>query len=229
MATNPTNEEPATPELTTTTSTDPTDSEPDRRLTLFIVDTDPSFEMQAGPDCRSIMVTHLPVRANESGYVTILKDGMWQPKGECSNCGDIGPGYYPCTRCEPDRFLYVIVDREADGVVIHPRKLGAVATLVHSILRQEPDPVAARAQFRQLLDSMFILDNVGQFSDTVLDMIMSQEPHVVVSDPHKLNIVASQVHSTIRDEPDPTAGFAHFNLLLDCFLSANDPNPFDDE
>ncbi len=104
-----------------------------------------------------------------------------------------------------------------------------MASLVHSILRNEPDPVAAHAQFRLFLDSVFIADNTGLFGDTFLYMIMSQEPHVVVSDPHKLNIVASLVHSTIRDEPDPAAGFAHFNLLLDCFLSANDPNPFDDE
>ena len=118
---------------------------------------------------------------------------------------------------------------ETNRVVIDPRKLGAVATLVGSILCEEPDPVAARAQFRLLLDSMFILNNTGPFGGTVLNMIMSQEPHVVVSDPHKLNIVASHGHSTIRDEPDPAAGLAQFNLLLDSFLSANDPHPFEDE
>jgi hypothetical protein len=118
---------------------------------------------------------------------------------------------------------------ETNRVVIDSRKLVAEATLVGSILREEPDPVAARAQFRLLLESMFILNNTGPFGGTVLNMIMSQEPHVVVSDPHKLNIVASHVHFTIRDEPDPAAGLAQFNRLLDSFLSANDPDPFEDE
>ena len=118
---------------------------------------------------------------------------------------------------------------ETNRVVIDSRKLVAEATLVGSILREEPDPVAARAQFRLLLESMFILNHTGPFGRMVLNMIMSQEPHVVVSDPHKLNIVASHVHFTIRDEPDPAAGLAQFNRLLDSFLSDKHPHPFEDE
>ena len=118
---------------------------------------------------------------------------------------------------------------ETNRVVIYSRKLVAEATLVGYILGEEPDPETTRAQFGLLLETMFILNHTGPFGRTVVNMIMRQEPHVVVSDPYKLNIMASHVHSTIRDEPDPAAGLAQFNRLLDSFLSANDPDPFEDE
>ena len=110
-----------------------------------------------------IVADHLPVQVNLEGNVDIWKDGMWHPAGECVNCGQLGPGYYPCTYCAPMKFLYVIADHEPDGVDLDPRKLGIVAHLVHSTLRDEPDTQAARRHFMLLLNSLFTTDELGPF------------------------------------------------------------------
>jgi hypothetical protein len=64
---------------------------------------DPSVEVPVAPGTRSIVGDDLPVRINLECDVTIWKDGMWHPGGECLNCGELGPGCYPCTQCTPDK------------------------------------------------------------------------------------------------------------------------------
>jgi hypothetical protein len=124
----------------------------------------PSVEERAAPGARSVVGDDLPVRINAECDVTIRKDEMWHPGGECLNCGELGPQYYPCTRCAPDEFLYVIEDHRPDGVDIDPRKLGVLAHLVHSTLRDQPEPEAARRYFILLLESLFTTtDELGPF------------------------------------------------------------------
>jgi hypothetical protein len=57
----------------------------------------------------------------------------------------------------------VIAGHEPDGVGIDPRKLGVLAHLVHSTLRDEPNPEAARRHFKLLLESLFTPDELGPF------------------------------------------------------------------
>jgi hypothetical protein len=124
---------------------------------------DPSVEVPVAPGARSVVGDDLPIRINAECDVTIRKDGMWHPGGECLNCGELGPGNYPCTQCAPDNFLYVIAGHEPDGVDFDPRKLGVVAHLVHSTLRDQPEPEAARRHFILLLESLFTTDEPGPF------------------------------------------------------------------
>jgi hypothetical protein len=127
------------------------------------MEVDPSVKVPVSPGVHSIVGDDLPVRVNLECDVTIWKDGMWHPGGECLDCGELGPGYNPCTQYGPDRFLYVIADHEPDGVHIDPWKLGVLAHLVHSTLRDEPDPEAARRHFILLLESLFTTNKLGPF------------------------------------------------------------------
>jgi hypothetical protein len=128
----------------------------------FVVD--PSVEVPVAPGARSIVGEYdLPIRINAECDVTFRKDGMWHPGSECLTCGELRPGYYPCTRCAPESFLYVIAGHEPDGVDIDPQKLGVLAHLVQSTLRDKPDPEAARRHFIPLLESLFTTNELGPF------------------------------------------------------------------
>ena len=135
------------------------------RYELF-VDADDTMANHRGErasSSRPVVGYDLPMRVNIEGNVTIWKDGMWHPAGECCNCGQLGARYYPCTRCTPDRFLYLIIDHEPDGVDLDPRKLGAVAELVRSTLHDQPDPEASRRHFILLLESFCASDEPGPY------------------------------------------------------------------
>jgi hypothetical protein len=60
------------------------------------------------PNLRSIFITHLPTTVNEEGNLTFFKNGYYQTAGECINCGDLGPCYSHCIRCDPLGFLYLV-------------------------------------------------------------------------------------------------------------------------
>jgi hypothetical protein len=125
----------------------------------------PSVEELAALGARSVAVgDDLPIRINAECDVTIRKDEKWHPNGECLNCGELGPEYYPCTRYAPDKFLYVMEDHKPDGVDIDPRKLGVLAHLLHSTLRNQPEPEAACRHFILLLESMFTTNELGLFN-----------------------------------------------------------------
>ena len=76
----------------------------------------------------------------------------------------LGQGTIPARTALPRDFLYVIEDHEPDGVNINPWRLGMVAHLVHSTLRDEPDLEAACPHFVLLLESVRRMDEPGPFS-----------------------------------------------------------------
>jgi hypothetical protein len=141
-------------------------SPPEVRYELF-GDADETMANPRGerdPSSRSVVgYFDLLMRVNIEGDVTIRKHGMWHPAGKCCNCGQLGAGYYPCTGCTPDRFLYVIANHEPDGVDLDPHKLGTVAELVRSTLRDQPDPEASCRHFILLLESFCASDEPGRF------------------------------------------------------------------
>jgi hypothetical protein len=112
---------------------------------------DPNNLGCSSSNSRSIFITHLPtITVNEEGNLTFFKNGYYQTAGECINCGDLGPCYSYCIRCDPLRFLYLAKEIELDRTEIindDPRSEGRMAHIVHSDILNQPDPAAAREQF----------------------------------------------------------------------------------
>jgi hypothetical protein len=99
------------------------------------------------PNLRSIFVSHLPTKVDEEGNVKILKNGYWKTAGECIHCGDLGPCYSHCTRCDSLGFLYLAKEIELDGIEIindDPRSEGRMAHIVHLDILNQSGPAAAR-------------------------------------------------------------------------------------
>jgi hypothetical protein len=115
---------------------------------MFIMSTDPTNLSEAIPNSRSIFVCHLPFDVTEGGVVKFLKNGCWELGGECTNCGDLGPVYFHCIRCDTLGFLY-----EPETTTLHdivsddPRAEGQMVHIVHSGILHQRDPAAARSQF----------------------------------------------------------------------------------
>ena len=86
---------------------------------MFIMSSDPNDLGCPYPNSRSIFVCHLPHEVDEEGNVTFLRNGNWVPAGECSNnkCGDLGPAYFHCLRCNHLGFLYVAVSETLREIV----------------------------------------------------------------------------------------------------------------
>jgi hypothetical protein len=100
------------------------------------------------PNRRSIFITHLPTTVDEEGNLTILKNGYYKTAGECINCGDLGPCYSHCIRCDPLGFLHLDKEIELDQLEIindDPRSEGGMAHIVYLDILHQPDPATARA------------------------------------------------------------------------------------
>jgi hypothetical protein len=163
MPTNPTINVPGPLEATRAMSVDTNESAsstPDGRDVLIIATDpdDPQFDMESGPDNRSLFVTHFPFVVDTDGWVKTRKDGVWQPAGECDKCGDLGPARFHCVRCHPHGWIYTSPNMGRDEVLADPRKMGAMAHLTNSVFLEAPDPVAARSHFLMLLDSYWADD-----------------------------------------------------------------------
>jgi hypothetical protein len=108
------------------------------------------------PNSHSIFITHLPTTVNEEGNLTLFKNGYYQTAGECINCGDLGPYYSHCIRCDSLGFLYLAKEIELDRIEIindDPRSEGRIAHIVHLDILNQPDPAAAREQFLLFYDN----------------------------------------------------------------------------
>jgi hypothetical protein len=60
----------------------------------FMVSTDPTELGLSATKLRSICVCHLLMNVDEEGNVNILKNGCWDPAGECIHCGDLSPTFF---------------------------------------------------------------------------------------------------------------------------------------
>ena len=117
----------------------------------FVMD---PYKFQA-PDAATLSRVYggLPYRLDESQLLTIWKDGVWHPCGECFNCDGLGPAGFHCKRCEPTGFLYVGVAMCLDDIVMDPQKIGMMALLTHGTIEDFPDPRSAHSHLIMLLES----------------------------------------------------------------------------
>ena len=97
----------------------------------------------------------LPWRLDDDGNLTIWKDGVWHPVGECIQCEELGPACFHCTKCKPPGHLYVGGGMTLDDFMVNPPKVAAMALLVHASLQDFPDPHAAHSHFLFLLVSFW--------------------------------------------------------------------------
>jgi hypothetical protein len=105
-------------------------------------------------------------RSTRRATSIFLKNGYWKPAGECIYCGDLGPRYFDCKRCDPLGFLYLAEEIELDQIEIvndDPRSEGRMAHIVHLDMLNQPDPAAAREQF------LFLFYNCGMDDPTFWD------------------------------------------------------------
>jgi hypothetical protein len=127
------------------------DTTPGKALNVLVMMfPDPNNLGCSFPNSRSIFVSHLPTNVDKEGNIKILKNGYWKTAGECNNCGDLGPCYSHCIRCDPLGFLYLGKEIELERIEIindDPRSEGHLAHIVHSDILYQPDPAAAREQF----------------------------------------------------------------------------------
>jgi hypothetical protein len=49
----------------------------------------------------------LPCRLYENSVLTIKKDAVWHPYGECCGCNDLGPCHFHCKQCALSGLLFV--------------------------------------------------------------------------------------------------------------------------
>jgi hypothetical protein len=175
------------------------------------------------PKSRSIFITHLPTTVNEEGNLTILKNRYYKMAGEYINCGDLGPCYYHCIRCNPLGFLYLAKEIELDRIKIindYPRSEGHMAHIVHSDILNQPDPAAAREQF------LLFYDNCGMDGPTFWDdknPITSMIVPEKAMGKRKMRTAARLMHSTILCQPDPAKSRTRFLLLLDSYWADRKP------
>jgi hypothetical protein len=104
---------------------------------------DPDYEVYSAPDLRSVFGTHLPFEVSKEGVVTIQKDGVWHPAGECTNCSDLGPAHFHCTQCYLRGLIYETVDMSPDEAVADPQKMGLLASLVNATFFKKTKPAAS--------------------------------------------------------------------------------------
>jgi hypothetical protein len=97
----------------------------------------------------------LPHRLDANEVLTIWKDGVWHPYGECCRCNDLGPWHFHCQRCAPHGYLYVRGEPMIVIDAVNPQKLAAFAGIVHTTLAAEPDPEASLSHFLSLLASLW--------------------------------------------------------------------------
>jgi hypothetical protein len=197
------------------------------RNVMFIKTSNPNDLGCPLPNSRSMFVCHLQYDVDSEGNVRFLKNGKWEPHGECSNnkCGDVGPAYFHCVRCDPLGFVYVPVS-ETDRKIVYddPRSEGHMAHLVHSNILAEPEPAAARVEFLLFLESCFLEVNKPFWDKDCPRTRTSQEEAAIGH--HKLATAARLIHATILEEPDPAASRSHFLMLLDSYWSDyNSPFP----
>ena len=144
-----------------------------------------------------------PNDRQRGGQFYVFKNGYYQTAGECINCGDLGPYYSHCIRCDSLGFLYLAKEIELDRIEIindDPRSEGRMAHIVHSDILNQPDPAAAREQF------LLFYDNCGMDDPTFWD---DENPITRMIVPGKamgklkMRIAARLMHSTILCQPDP--------------------------
>jgi hypothetical protein len=127
--------------------------------------TDQTNQVPAVPDSRFILQT----KVNQFGYLMVFKDGLWEAAGKCINCGDLGQAHSHCKPCDPLGFLCNPFNGR-DDIVVNPKKLGAVAHLVHFTISGKSDPAAAHLHLHFLLESLWLDDQ---------DKAASDSPHIV--------------------------------------------------
>jgi hypothetical protein len=185
---------------------------------------DPNDLRASFPNSRSIFVSHLPKKkVDKEGKVKILKNGYWKTAGECIHCGDLGPCYSHCNRCNPLGFLYLAKEIELDQIEVindNSRSEGRMAHIVHSDILNQFDPAAAREQF------LLFFDNCGMNDPTFWDdenpitsMIVAEK----AMGKCKMRTAARLMHSTSLCQPDPAKSRTHFLLLLDSYWADRKP------
>ncbi len=97
----------------------------------------------------------LPHRLDENEVLTIWKDGVWHPYGECCVCNYLGPWHFHCQRCAPNGCLYMKGEPWQEVDAVNPQKLATIAGMVHTTLAAEPDPEESRSHFLSLLASLW--------------------------------------------------------------------------
>jgi hypothetical protein len=182
---------------------------------LFVTTTDPNDLGCPFPNLRSIFVCHLPHEVDEEGNVKFLKNGYWKPGGTCSECGDLGPAYFHCIRCDPMGFLYVPDGiTQSDIVLDDQRSEGRMAHLIHNDIISQPDPAAARTQFLLKFDSCQANDKPFWDNNKPRPSMTQDE---TASGQKNLTAAANLMHSTILCQPDPVASRSYFLLLLESY------------
>jgi hypothetical protein len=155
------------------------------------------------PNLRSIFISHLPTTVDEEVNLRILKNGYYKTAGECIKCGDLGPCYSHCIRCDPLGFLYLAKEIELDQMEIindDLRSEGRMAHIVHLEILNQPDPAAACEQF------LLFFHNCGMDGPAFWDdknPITSMIAAVKAMGKRKMRTVARLMHSTILCQPDP--------------------------
>jgi hypothetical protein len=177
---------------------------------LVMMFSDPNDLGCSFPNSRSIFVSHLPTNVDEEGNIKILKNGYWKLAGECNNCGDLGPCYSHCIRCDPLGFLYLAKTIELNQIKIingDPRSEGRMAHIVHSDILNQPDAAAAREQL------LLFFHNCGMDGPTFWDdenPITSMIAAEKAMGKCKMRTAAPLMHSTILCQPDPAKSRTHF-------------------
>jgi hypothetical protein len=177
---------------------------------LVMMFPDPKHVGCSFPNSRSIFVSHLPTNVDEEGNIKILKNGYWKTAGECNNCGDHGPCYSHCIRCNPLGFLYLGKEIELERIEIinnDPRSEGRMAHIVHSDILNQPDPAAAREQF--LLFFPQLRDGWLNLLGPITSMIAPEK----AMGKHKMRTAARLMLSQ-----------THFLLLLDSYWADRKPD-----
>jgi hypothetical protein len=165
----------------------------------------------------SIFVAPLATNVDEEGNIKILTNGYWKTAEECINCGDLGPCYYHCIRCDPLGFPYLAKNIELSQIEIindDPRLEGRMAHIVHLDILNQPNPVAAREQF------LLFFRNCGMDGPTFWDdenPITSMIAAEKAMGKRKMRMAVRLMHSTILCQPDLAKSRTHFLLLLDSY------------
>jgi hypothetical protein len=155
------------------------------------------------PNSRSRCVSHLPTKVDEEGNVKILKNGYWETAGECIHCGDLGPCYSHCIRCDSLGFLYLGKEIGLDRTEVindDPRSEARMAHIVLLDILNQHDPAAAREQF------LLFFNNCGMDDPTFWDdenPITSMIVDGKGIGKRKMRTAACLMYSPILCQPDP--------------------------
>jgi hypothetical protein len=124
----------------------------------FLPDTIAPKNLTLVESLRSHVASGSSSSLDDTNVLTILKDGVWHPYGECVHCNLVGPRGFHCQnkQCVRLGLLYWrgLSPYMCDGAVNQGR-LTTLADIVHTTLAAEPDLEAARIHFLLLLASLW--------------------------------------------------------------------------